>query len=1009
DDFVGRSVHLREVDRILGEVERGRGGLLIVTGEAGIGKTRLCDEAVARARARGLAVASAACWESASVAGLWPWSQLLRRLLADRPSLVDGLGARRRWIDVVVGGAPAGEEDPDTARLEVADAVVDLLRAAGRDRAGLLVLDDLHWADAPSVRLLAAVTPALRSTPMVLAVAYRDTDVGGELSELLPHLLRHGSVVALEGLTPGEVAELMSATTGTVPDGGVVDALYGRAGGNPLFTRELVRFGLDTDALPPTVGATLGARIGRLSAGCRQTLTVAALAGDEFTPDLVALAAGAGPDEVLGAIDEAASARLVETGTGPGRFRFTHALARAAALEGIGLAQRVRLHASVGAALETLRARGLAVDAAALAHHFAAAAAVAGCAGRAVTWSMAAAAEAGRRTAYEEAARLLRQAVGALDLDPAAADRVEVLLALGDAEQRAGASDRARRAYREAARLAREGGLPLGLARAALGVGSGGGFEVVLADQEQIDLLEEALVATGDGHPALRSRLCGRLSIALTYGAGHHRRLDLADEAVELARASGDREALAWALAAYCDAISGPADLAARERAATEVVSLAQGLRDRRLELLGRRLRAMALLERGQTAGFDREVDDYAAVAGTLRQPLYLWLVPLWRAMRLGMAGQFDEADGLRREALALGERAGSANAALLCTIQDWCLRADRGRGHELPALLEGIADDGLESTTVVVSVSLSLAVAGRPEEARAVFEPVAGRVADVPVDSEWLPLLCQLAVLVDLIGGHRIAAWAYDALLPFRDQFAVEGIGCWCRGSAEEFLGLLALAQGRRANADRHLAAAAAADGAAGATVAALRAAARRAPGPGPGTFRRTGDGWELAWAGTTVHVPDRKGLHDLARMLASPGREVAALDLAGTPVVEGAGDEILDVAARHAYATRLRRIESELDESDGRADTARSARLAAERDALVDQLTAAYGLGGRSRRLGPSAAERARSSVTQRIREAVRLVERRHPEMAAHLRESVRTGAFCVYDPREPVTWQL
>lgn len=399
---------------------------------------------------------------------------------------------------------------------------------------------------------------------------------------------------------------------------------------------------------------------------------------------------------------------------------------------------------------------------------------------------------------------------------------------------------------------------------------------------------------------------------------------------------------------------------------------------------------------------------------GRCAQPLFLWLVPLWRATRLAMAGRFDEAEVLRGEALALGERAGSANAALLCAIQDWCLHADRGRGHELPALLGTIVDDGLDSTTVVVSVSLSLALAGRPEEARAMFEPVADRVADVPVDSEWLALLCQLAMLVDLIGGHRIAAWAYDALLPFRGQFAVEGIGCWCRGSAEEFLGLLALAQGRLADADLHLAAAEAADGAAGATVAARRAAARRAaarraPGPDPAIFHRAGDGWELAWAGAAVHVPDRKGLHDLARLVAAPGREIPALDLAGTPVVEGAGSEVLDEAARHAYAARLRQIEAELDESDGQADMARSARLAAERDALVEQLTAAYGLGGRSRRLGPSAAERARSTVTQRIREAVRLVERRHPELAAHLRASVRTGAFCVYDPPEPVTWQL
>ena len=114
-------------------------------------------------------------------AGLWPWSQLLRRLLGDRPALPDGLGDRRRWIDLVVGGSAStggeGGDDPDTTRLEVADALVDLLRAAGRDGVGLLVIDDLRWADAPSLRLPGAVAPALRSIPILLAVAYRDTDV----------------------------------------------------------------------------------------------------------------------------------------------------------------------------------------------------------------------------------------------------------------------------------------------------------------------------------------------------------------------------------------------------------------------------------------------------------------------------------------------------------------------------------------------------------------------------------------------------------------------------------------------------------------------------------------------------------------------------------------------------------------------------------------------------------------------------------------------------------------
>jgi hypothetical protein len=269
--------------------------------------------------------------------------------------------------------------------------------------------------------------------------------------------------------------------------------------------------------------------------------------------------------------------------------------------------------------------------------------------------------------------------------------------------------------------------------------------------------------------------------------------------------------------------------------------------------------------------------------------------------------------------------------------------------------------------------------------------------------------LLCQVALVVDLIGGHPVAAWAYDALLPYRDQFAVEGIGAWCRGSAQEYLAWLALALNRQAEADRHLAAAVAANQAAGASFAAGRAAARRAPPPAPAVFRREGDVWQLAWADTDVRVRDRKGLHDLSRLLSAPGREIAAVDLAGTLVIEASGGAVLDETARHAYTARLHELEAELDESDRHGDTARSARLAGERDALVEQLAAAYGLGGRTRHLGPSPAERARSTVTQRIRDALRHIEASHPDLAAHLRTSVRTGSFCVYDPGEPVIWQL
>ena len=182
-------------------------------------------------------------------------------------------------------------------------------------------------------------------------------------------------------------------------------------------------------------------------------------------------------------------------------------------------------------------------------------------------------------------------------------------------------------------------------------------------------------------------------------------------------------------------------------------------------------------------------------------------------------------------------------------------------------------------------------------------------------------------------------------------------------------------------------------------------------------GTFRRDGEVWTVAYGGRDARLRDSKGMRDLAILLARPGKVVAALDLvtsvSARPVhraergtaAEGDLGEVLDATARRAYRHRLEELDEELADADASADGERSARAAAERDALIEQLTGAYGLGGRARRTG-SPAERARSTVTARISDAIRRVERVHPQLGRHLRLSVRTGTFCAYQPETSVS---
>jgi hypothetical protein len=273
---------------------------------------------------------------------------------------------------------------------------------------------------------------------------------------------------------------------------------------------------------------------------------------------------------------------------------------------------------------------------------------------------------------------------------------------------------------------------------------------------------------------------------------------------------------------------------------------------------------------------------------------------------------------------------------------------------------------------------------------------------------------------------GNRCAA-RYQQLLPMADEFAVVGAAVFTTGPVALQLGLLAAALERWDDAAAHLDDAARRCDRLGAVLLAARARAelarvrtaqgRTPPGDGGSTnvFRREGDTWTLAFGGRSVSLRDAKGLRDLAILLATPGREVAATELvAGVADAAAAGlaalgaDPVLDDRARAAYRARLTQLDDELAEADGHHDIERSARLATERDALIGELAHATGLGGRRRRLG-DAAERARTTVTARIRDAIARVERVHPELGRHLRASIVTGARCAYRPAETVRWGI
>lgn len=310
----------------------------------------------------------------------------------------------------------------------------------------------------------------------------------------------------------------------------------------------------------------------------------------------------------------------------------------------------------------------------------------------------------------------------------------------------------------------------------------------------------------------------------------------------------------------------------------------------------------------------------------------------------------------------------------------------------------------------------------GREGQARAILDSLCtNEVRGIPRDSEWLSSLFCATDATVLLGHRDLAEILYGQLRPFAGRVIVDGIGGACLGAVDLCLARLAVLTGRDEAARRHFDDALASHRAMGAMLLVEATERYRDANLGPAStpsaasnaaFRREGELWTLAYEEKSVGMKDAKGLRDLATLLAAPGHAIHVTELLGAtegrpaPATPGA-DAVLDRRAVEEYRRRLRDLEEEVEGADDHHDVERAARARAERDAIVGELESALGLGGRSRRLGDET-ERARKAVRARIRLTLDRIEQEHPALARHLRASVRTGAFCSYEPERPITWQ-
>jgi tetratricopeptide (TPR) repeat protein len=1000
----------------------GRGRLLLVTGEAGIGKTTAAQDIAERARARGARVVWAACWPDERVEH-GPWRTVLGELGEPGAAAAQSLFA-------------ADEQDPSAAvaaRTAAYEAAIAALVEACAAAPLVVVLDDLHWADDGTIRLLTALRGRLPSLPLVVAGTYRDEEVVAD-SPLLA-LAPLADRVALTPLTPREVESLVTSVMGAPPEPDTLEQVLHRTGGNPFLVVQVGRLlaaGAD-DSLPAGARDVLHKRLAALPDDLVGVLQAAAVLGGPFSIALLADIEERDPAAVHDALDRAAVARVVVPGHAPGEWLFVHDLFRVAALDMLSAPAAAALH---GRAAEVLIAN--AAEPSTIAHHLLAAAT--GPDDDAARWSLSAAEAALNVMAWEAAADHAARALSVLP-SAAASDgrRGEAWLLLGRARLLSGETDDAVAAFTTAAALARSTGSVELLARSALGFSADlGGFEVRLFDQRQIDLLEEAATALVQANvPALRARVLARLSVALSFAAPTERRLALAEQAVALARSIGDTVVLAGALAAHCDAVAGPADSKRRLAESTEIIELALDTGDGGLELLGRRLRFVALLELGDWSGARDEMRAFGRRADEVSNPLYSWYLSLWRGMFALADGDFATAEHEADLAEAMGQRAGSVNAPMLAAVARAEVFLHAKRNDELEGLLTTIG--GVLGELHLAPQSMSsqarvLGAIGRASEAKAILDRLfASGIESLPLDAEWLP---AVATLLDVATQqrHPMLESVVEMAVPYSDWIAFEGIGASMDGSVARFLARACTALGRHDEAIDFARRAVVLERAGGTLMLALSEAAlaealeAAAPGQHDATSTsdqaaqsasdaelwRDGDVWHIGYAGRSTIVKHAKGMVDLAALVAQPGREMHVTELEALPsevaraATASGRDDALDRQAIAAYRGRLEELEEDIAEADAANDLARAERARAERDFLVDELSASVGLGGRARTAGPDPVERLRKAVTARLRDAIRRIDAVHPPLGRHLTNSIRTGTYCSYQPEQPVVWR-
>lgn len=1067
--FVGRARELEELTALLEEALAGRGAAAVVTGEPGIGKTRLVSEIARQAGTKGSAVAWGTSWEGGGQPAFWPWTQVLRALAGElgqaaleNPDWAASL-LRPLWGGVSTSGTGTSSEAED-ARFALFDGLTEVLRRIADDHPLLVVLDDLHWADTASLLCLDFLARQVRSMRVMVLGTVRDIHEARDeaVANALTALARIDKRLSLAGMNSSEMEQLVEVTTEADLASSLSRWIHTQTGGNPLFATELLRGAARGDlrrgqlpAIPETVGDLIRQRVRSFGAASEQLLQAAAVLGSSFKVQELQTTVDADRDSVMRLLDGPLAAGLLVR-AGPGTCTFAHPLVRESIEANLALSERVALHSAAATTLEKAGVGRTPAGITRLARHFLEAA-PAGQAEKARAYATAAARYAVEQLAFEEAAQHLHNALDVSGADLAIAERINLLLMLSDAQSKAGDTSDAVEAANQAVVLADESGTPEQYAEAVLGCCLGSALHEARPDL--VGQLERALTRLAPDSARLRARVTGRLAVELSNHSGsNERRVALADEAVELARLSGDRVTLAQALSDRHTALWTPEHIAARPSAVAEVLALGADTGDDELLALGHMWAVTAHLDLGNRDALERSLVAWAEVSTRLRRPAHRANVLGRRAMLAALDGRYDDARSFALQRAEVATEAGLPEAPIVIPSHEIEIGLEQTRGERFAEAVKVMAAMDEDQRTVVFHASMPqmLVIMGRFDEAKRMLRTWLPRIPDLANHWSSTAILVDLARAAGAVDEQEVCAALYEQLLPHRALIGSIAGGNHCVGSAALGLGMTATVLERWDDAETHFAEAhdmarrmrsqpwiARADyqqarmlarrNATGDSERARKIVARaRAiaeeldmntlladlealelprPSRPRASLSRDGETWKVATDGHSGSLRDAKGLHYLAQLVATPGVEHHVLELVslteGAPIEAGIdrrklGDAgpMLDHATKDAYRRRLQDLRDDITEAENFNDAERAAKAQAEIEALMHELSRAVGLGNRDRKAA-SASERARLNVTRALRSAIDRLTEINPRLGEHLDRTIRTGIYCAYEP--------